>query len=150
MSKGPSHEDEPDPLALDRQLCFQFYAASNLVIRHYRPVLSELGLTYPQYLVMLVLWEQDGVSVGDICARLHLDSGTVTPMLKRMASLGLLERSRDPDDERRVLVMLTVEGQALRARAVSVPEIMSKGQDPNDLAELREVLSEVVKSLASA
>ena len=150
MSGRSGPDGEPDPLALDRQLCFQFYAASNLIIRLYRPVLNELGLTYPQYLAMLVLWERDGISVGDICARLYLDSGTVTPMLKRMESLGLVERSRDLADERRVLVMLTDEGRALRLRAISVPEIMSQGQDPDDLNELREVVSKIVKSLASA
>jgi MarR family transcriptional regulator, organic hydroperoxide resistance regulator len=150
MSGRSGPDGEPDPLALDRQLCFQFYAASNLIIRLYRPVLNELGLTYPQYLAMLVLWERDGISVGDICARLYLDSGTVTPMLKRMESLGLVERSRDLADERRVLVMLTDEGRALRSRAISVPEIMSQGQDPDDLNELREVVSKIVKSLASA
>jgi MarR family transcriptional regulator, organic hydroperoxide resistance regulator len=150
MSGRSGPDGEPDPLALDRQLCFQFYAASNLIIRLYRPVLNELGLTYPQYLAMLVLWERDGISVGDICARLYLDSGTVTPMLKRMESLGLVERSRDLADERRVLVMLTDEGRALRSRAISVPEIMSQGQDPDDLNELREVVSEIVKSLARA
>lgn len=140
--------DEADALALDRQLCFQFYAASNLITRLYRPVLRELGLTYPQYLVMLVLWERDGLTVGDICGRLYLDSGTMTPLLKRMETLGLIERARDRDDERRVRVVLTEQGRALRSRASAVPEIMSRGQDPEELNSLRGVISGIVNGLA--
>ena len=149
MSELSSDEGNADPLALDRQLCFQFYAASNLITRLYRPVLSELGLTYPQYLVMLVLWEQDRISVSQICTRLHLDSGTMTPMLKRMESLGLIERTRDPDDERRVLVLLTAQGRALRSRAIAVPQIISKGHNAEELQALRVVISEIVNSLAN-
>ena len=85
MNDGVAAAQDPrDPLLLDRQVCFPLYAATNLLSRLYGPVLRELGLTYPQYLVMLVLWEQDGITVGEICGRLHLDSGTMTPLLKRI------------------------------------------------------------------
>ncbi|PXA99256.1 ArsR family transcriptional regulator [Nostoc sp. 3335mG] len=139
-----------DPLALDRQLCFQFYAASNLINRLYAPVLGELGLTYPQYLVMLVLWEGDGLSVGALGRRLHLDSGTITPLLKRMEALGLVRRERDRSDERRVQVRLTEAGRALRARAISVPATMSRGHDAGELDALRETISGLVGLLAEA
>ncbi|AKH42496.1 DNA-binding MarR family transcriptional regulator [Altererythrobacter atlanticus] len=133
-----------DPLLLDRQLCFQLYAASNMVTRLYGPVLADLGLTYPQYLVMLVLWEEDGQTVGALGKRLYLDSGTLTPLLKRMEGRGLIERGRDPDDERRVLVTLTEAGRALRAQAVKVPEIMA-GEDAD--LEAIETLREAVRGL---
>ena len=110
-----------DPLLLDRQVCFPLYAASNLLTRLYRPVLEPLGLTYPQYLVMLVLWERSPASVGDLGERLHLDSGTLTPLLKRLESAGLLARQRDAQDERRVRIALTNAGQALRAEAEKIP-----------------------------
>lgn len=104
-----------DQLKLDNQLCFALYAASNAMTRLYRDRLEPLGLTYPQYLVMLVLWEQDGLAVKEIGQRLHLDSGTLTPMLKRMEQAGLLHRARDPADERQVTVALTPAGRALQA-----------------------------------
>ena len=137
-----------DALALDRQLCFQFYAASNLITRLYRPVLDDLGLTYPQYLVLLVLWERDGSTVGEICQRLHLDSGTMTPLLKRMAAMGLVTRARDPDDERRVRITLTEAGRDLRSRAGAVPQTMTRGQDPEEMEALRKAVSQIVHSLA--
>jgi len=99
---------------LDHQLCFALYAASNAMTRLYRDRLEPLGLTYPQYLVMLVLWEQDGPTVKLLGERLHLDSGTLTPMLKRMELAGLLTRQRAAGDERQVVVHLTAAGQALR------------------------------------
>ena len=92
--------DRDDPLLLDRQICFPLYAATNLLNRRYGPVLRPLGLTYPQYLVMLVLWEEEPQTVGGLGARLYLDSGTLTPLLKRMEAAGHVTRSRDPDDER--------------------------------------------------
>ncbi|WP_226632072.1 transcriptional regulator, SarA/Rot family [Novosphingobium profundi] len=136
-----------DPLRLDRQLCFQFYAASNLIGRLYAPVLARLNLTYPQYLVMLVLWEEDGQSVGAIGKRLHLDTGTLTPLLKRMETLGHLVRQRDREDERRVRVSLTASGKALREEALHVPEIMTRGQDLEELDALRRTLASVVEAL---
>ena len=110
-------------LELDNQLCFALYDASRAVVRAYGPLLDELGLTYPQYITMLVLWESDGpVSMGDIGARLHLDSGTLTPLIKRLVQLGVVERARDAADERRVLISLTSQGEALRQTACTVPE----------------------------
>jgi len=112
-------------LCLDSQLCFPLYAATNLLGRVYRPLLDPLGLTYSQYLVMLVLWEEGPVHVGDLARRLYIDSGTITPMLKRMQKLGLLTRARDQADERCVVVHLTPQGEALKSRAVEVPTVLS-------------------------
>lgn len=109
-------------LLLDDQLCFSLYAASLALNKVYRSALAPLGLTYPQYLVMLVLWEGDGCSVSDIGERLHLDSATLTPMLKRLQLMGLVDRRRAQDDERRVLVRLTASGRALRQQAKAVPK----------------------------
>lgn len=114
--------DRLPQLELDNQLCFALYSASRAVTRSYGPVLADLGLTYPQYLVMLVLWEADeAVSVGELGRRLHLDSGTLTPLLKRLEHVGVVRRERDPGDERRVLVTLTPAGRDLRTRAAGVP-----------------------------
>jgi DNA-binding MarR family transcriptional regulator len=140
--------DEDDPLRLDRQVCFPLYAATNLINRLYGPVLGELGLTYPQYLVMLVLWEFEPRTVGEVGARLYLDSGTLTPLLKRMEASGLLVRRRDPEDERRVLVALTDEGRGLRARARHVPQTMASGLAPEGLDELRDAVRGLVATLA--
>jgi DNA-binding MarR family transcriptional regulator len=139
---------QDDLLSLDRQICFPLYAATNLLNRLYGPVLGTLGLTYPQYLVMLVLWEHEVQTVGALGARLYLDSGTLTPMLKRMAAAGLVVRTRDPDDERRVLVTLTEHGQALRERAADVPTTISGGYEPEGLDELRESVRALVSILA--
>ena len=108
-------------LALDQQLCFALYASSLAMTKLYKPLLEPLGLTYPQYLVMLVLWEADGSIVSEVGQRLTLDSGTLTPLLKRLESTGLLRRERDADDERRVRIHLTPAGRALRLRAAKVP-----------------------------
>ena len=104
----------PDVVPLDRQLCFSVYAAAHAFTAAYKPLLEPLGLSYPQYLVMLVLWEEDGLDVKRIAARLHLDSGTVTPLLKRLERDGLLRRGRDPANERHLRVELTEAGHALR------------------------------------
>jgi MarR family transcriptional regulator, organic hydroperoxide resistance regulator len=111
-------------LELDRQLCFALYTASRAVVRTYGPLLDEAGLTYPQYVTLLALWEdpERSRSVGELGERLHLDSGTLTPLLKRLASMGYVTRARDADDERRVLVTLTAEGLTLRERLAGVPE----------------------------
>ena len=113
--------DDPRLMQLDHQLCFALYSASLAMTRLYKPLLAALSLTYPQYLVMLSLWEQDGASVGDLGRRLLLDSGTLTPLLKRLEAAGLVERRRARDDERRVDIFLTAAGQALRQRARGVP-----------------------------
>ncbi|SEI98131.1 transcriptional regulator, MarR family [Sphingomonas sp. OV641] len=137
-----------DPLRLDRQVCFPLYAATNLINRLYTPVLRNLGLTYPQYLVLLVLWEEEPQTVGALGARLFLDSGTLTPLLKRMEGNGLLDRRRDAADERRVLITLTEKGRALRETALHVPDTMADGYDPAGLEELRERVTALVAILA--
>ena len=111
----------PPALLLDNQLCFALYSASLAMTKLYKPLLTALGLTYPQYLVMLVLWEQDGITVSQLGERLFLDSGTLTPLLKRLEVSGLLARGRDAQDERRVRLTLTVQGRALRGPAESIP-----------------------------
>lgn len=108
-------------LQLDNQLCFALYSASLAMTKLYKPLLDELGLTYPQYLVMLVLWERDGVAVSELGQRLFLDSGTLTPLLKRMEALDLVTRLRDTADERRVLITLTPAGRRLRTKAQRIP-----------------------------
>ena len=115
-------EQAMDPLLLDNQLCYALYAAAHRMTKSYRPLLERLGLTYPQYLVLLVLWEQDGVTVSEIGRRLRLDSGTLTPVLKRLESEGFLVRTRRQSDEREVEIALTPQGAALRAEAVTVRE----------------------------
>jgi DNA-binding MarR family transcriptional regulator len=110
-----------DPLQLDDQLCFALYHASRALTRAYGPLLEPLGLTYPQYLVLLVLWERDGLPVRHIGDRLALDSGTLTPLLKRLEQQGLVVRKRGEDDERVVRIHLTPAGRGLRARARKIP-----------------------------
>jgi DNA-binding MarR family transcriptional regulator len=111
-----------EALKLDNQLCFALYSASLAMTKLYKPLLEELGLTYPQYLVMLVLWEQDGLMVSELGQRLSLDSGTLTPLLKRLEAAGLISRIRDVADERRVHINLTAAGRKLKTRAAVVPE----------------------------
>jgi len=110
------------PLQLGNQLCFAIYSTAHAFNRVYKPLLDRLGLTYPQYLVMLVLWERDGVPVKDIGERLFLDSGTLTPLLKRLEAAHLLKRTRSAEDERQVLISLTSQGHALREKARAVPQ----------------------------
>jgi len=112
-------------LALDHQLCFALYSASLAMTKAYKPLLDPLGLTYPQYLVMLVLWESDGITVSQLGDRLKLDSGTLTPLLKRLESGGLIQRLRDAADERRVLLQLTAAGRKLRSQALAVPQAIA-------------------------
>jgi len=111
-----------DRMSIDVMPCFSIYAAANAVTRFYRKTLGDLGLTYPQYLVMLVLWERDGLPVKDIGERLFLDSGTLTPLLKRLEAAELIKRTRSTEDERQVLIALTSRGQALREKARAVPQ----------------------------
>ena len=135
-------------LCLDEQLCFPIYAASNLIVKAYRPFLTPLGLTYPQYLVMLVLWEKDCVSVGDLGQILHLDSGTLTPLLKRMETSGLINRSRDPNDERRVLISLKDKGRDLSAEGEKIPKELTKNIEFDNLNQLRDELKVLVNLLS--
>jgi len=139
-----------DGLALDRQLCFALYASSLAMTKLYKPLLEPLGLTYPQYLVMLVLWEHDGLAVGEIGERLALDSGTLTPLLKRLEQAGLLNRLRDAADERRVRVALAAEGRALRRRAAAVPKAIAaaSGCTLGELSELTAQLQGLRRRLA--
>ena len=121
--KQAAEKHAADPLLqLGNQLCFAIYSAGHAFNRVYKPLLDRLGLTYPQYLVMLVLWERDGVPVKDIGERLFLDSGTLTPLLKRMEAAHLLKRTRSAEDERQVLISLTSQGQTLREKARTVPQ----------------------------
>lgn len=147
--EGMTLPDAEDPLDLDRQVCFPLYAASNLLNRLYRPILAELGLTYPQYLVMLVLWKQAPQTVGSLGGMLHLDSGTLTPLLKRMEQAGLISRTRDAKDERRVLIGLTSRGGELRSAAARVPEMLGAGLDIDaaSIIELRERVRALVVAL---
>jgi DNA-binding MarR family transcriptional regulator len=117
----PSIAAKDKALQLDNQLCFALYSASLAMTKLYKPLLDELGLTYPQYLVMLVLWEEDGLTVSQLGEKLRLDSGTLTPLLKRLESAGFVGRIRDVEDERRVHVTLTATGRRLRARAEKIP-----------------------------
>ena len=125
-------------LTLDHQLCFALYAASLAMTKLYKPLLEPLGLTYPQYLVMLVLWETDGVTVSQLGERLALDSGTLTPLLKRLETSGMVQRLRDAADERRVLLQLSPAGRALKTRAQAVPEAVAcaTGCQLDELASL--------------
>lgn len=141
-------------LALDHQLCFAVYSASRLLTRAYRPLLEPLGLTYPQYLTMLVLWEADGepISVNALGRRLMLDSGTLTPLLKRLEADGLVKRSRSRTDERVVELELTARGRALRERAKEVPcALLARATMPLDqIAELKQRTDALVEALRSA
>ena len=117
----PEPDGTFDMLKLDHQLCFPLYACSRKIVNLYTPHLKELGLTYTQYLVFLVLWEEDHIRVGDLCRRLYLDTGTVTPLLKKMEKEGYINRIRKKDDERIVLITLTKKGLSLREKASSIP-----------------------------
>ncbi|EJL30339.1 transcriptional regulator [Caulobacter sp. AP07] len=137
-----TRHDTVEALRLDRQLCFALYGAANRVTRLYRPLLDALGLTYPQYLAMLVLWEASPRTVGALGEALDLESSTLTPLLKRLEAQGLIARARDPEDERRVVVTLTPAGAALRDRAKAVPEQLLCLLDLplSELGDLRERL----------
>jgi len=120
-AKPSSSASVDQMLRLDNQLCFAIYSASLAMTRLYKPLLDQLELTYPQYLVMLALWEQDGLMVSELGQRLSLDSGTLTPLLKRLEASGYVSRIRDVQDERRVHISLTAAGRKLKARAAKVP-----------------------------
>lgn len=124
MASTPLTTDKA--LLLDNQLCFALYSASLAMTKLYKPLLAELGLTYPQYLVMLVLWERDGLMVSELGERLFLDSGTLTPLLKRLEAAGLIARIRALDDERRVHVTLSSAGRKLKTRAAKVPRCIAE------------------------
>jgi DNA-binding MarR family transcriptional regulator len=131
------------PLLLGNQVCFAVYSTAHAFNRVYKPLLDRLGLTYPQYLVMLVLWERDGVPVKDIGERLFLDSGTLTPLLKRLEAAQLIKRTRSTADERQVLIALTAQGQALREKARTVPQAILAASACS-LTELSAIKNELI------
>jgi len=143
MSKPSKSPD--NMLALDNQFCFALYSASLAMTKTYKPLLDKLGLTYPQYLVMLVLWQEDGLLVKTIGEKLFLDSGTLTPLLKRLEASGFIVRARDLDDERQVRITLTREGRALKRRAQEIPQqvLCASGQSEQAVASLRAQLAKI-------
>jgi DNA-binding MarR family transcriptional regulator len=139
-------------LRLDNQLCFPIYAASRLFVRVYQPHLDQLGLTYPQYLVLMVLWEHDEAIVSEIADRLLLNTNTITPLLKRMEAQGLVMRQRSDADERKVVVRLTEHGRQLQAQAVKIPELFIAGlvheaAGLDDLRRLRDKLTDIIDQI---
>lgn len=138
-----------NPLALDNQICFALYVCSKEIIRRYGPLLDPLGLTYTSYITMLCLWEKDGVTVKDLGKRLFLDSGTLTPLLKKMEGQGLIKRERSKDDERTVYIFLTESGKALKEKCISVPQQMSCANilDLNEAGQLIGILHEMMEKI---
>lgn len=140
-----------DPLDLDNQLCFALYAAAHAIKKAYRPLLDDLGLTYPQYLILLVLWKTDALKVSEIGERLALDSGTLTPVLKRLEAAALIRRTRRQQDEREVEIALTPAGRALRERAIGVrcQIVQQLKMSEREIAALRSDLDGVIATLAA-
>jgi DNA-binding MarR family transcriptional regulator len=136
-------------MSLDRHLCFALYSASRAMTAAYRPVLTEMNLTYPQYLVLLVLWDEERVTVGQLGERLQLDSGTLSPLLKRLEANGFVRRERSRDDERLVDVTLTDAGRQLERRAQCIPEQLfsSTGMTERDAADLRDAVRQLTDAL---
>lgn len=142
-----------EQLKLDNQLCFPVYAASRLITREYQPHLEKLGITYPQYLVLMVLWENNESTVNEISKKLILNTNTVTPLLKRMESQGIISRQRSGNDERKVIVALTLKGKKMQARAAEIPEklaasIISGSIKAEDLIDLKEKLHRIIRYLS--
>lgn len=148
MTASSSAPAATDPLALDRQVCFALAAASRSVIALYRPVLEPLGLTHPQYLVMLALWERSPRRVGDLSDELLLEAATLSPLLRRLEIAGLISRAKDPSDERALAVELTDAGRALRERALAVPgQVVERlGLPVADLEHARDVLTGLLEA----
>jgi DNA-binding MarR family transcriptional regulator len=146
---APALPADTDWLQLDNQVCFALYSTSLAMTKLYKPLLAPLGLTYPQYLAFLVLWERDALTVGELGERLFLDSGTLTPLLKRMEAAGWLQRQRAADDERRVIVSLTPEGRALRQKARAVPAQLAQasGCSVGELTDLTQRLQQLRQQL---
>jgi len=141
MAKPPVPAAPGDPiLALDNQLCFAIYSAGLAFNRLYKPLLDAMNLTYPQYLVMMALWQQDGQLVGELAERLFLESSTLTPLLKRLESAGYVTRQRNPEDERQVQIRLTEAGRALQAQAMACPTTVLKasGQSMDELMRMKD------------
>lgn len=139
-----------DALKLENQLCFSIYAASRAIIKIYRPFLEALGITYPQYLVMLVLWERKSISLKELGNKLYLDSGTLTPLLKRLESMELVKRERSTEDERLLCISVTEKGLTLKEQAINIPECILKSIniDIKQLVGLKHNVDELLSSIA--
>ena len=142
-------------LKLDNQLCFRLYTAARLIMQAYFPYFEPLGITYPQYLVLLVLWEKDHQPVNDIARRLHLETNTVTPLLQRMEKQGLLSRKRGKEDTRQRIVSLTAKGKALEERAKDIPDCLvaqlsDKTEDINCLIAAIPALDQLIEGLSQS
>ncbi len=143
-----------EQLKLGNQLCFPVYAASRLITREYQPFLDRLGITYPQYLVLMILWEEDGMPVNDIAKKLILNTNTITPLLKRMENQGIIRRKRSRQDERKVIVQLTAKGRELQEEASLIPEKLAgrlvEGElKIDDLIRMKEMLDSMIRSLSN-
>ena len=140
-----------ETLTLDRQLCFAAYSVSQAFNRVYKLGLDQIGITYPQYLVLLVLWEQDGLTMKHLGDRLHLESGTLTPLLKRLEAAGIVRRQRDPQDERQVRISLTLKGHSLKEQAAKARHnvVCASGRSEQDIQALRDELIRLRDSLNS-
>jgi DNA-binding MarR family transcriptional regulator len=141
-----------DTLKLSSQVCFPLYSASRLITKAYKPYLDEMGITYPQYLVLLVLWENDGLSVSQITEKLLLNTNTLSPLLKRMEKMELLQRNRSSEDERSVIVQLTEKGRKLKEKAKPIPEklikiLLTENIDVSDVIQLKEMLNDWITLL---
>ncbi|MFM9859552.1 MarR family transcriptional regulator [Pseudoxanthobacter sp. M-2] len=143
-------DERTGPLPLDDQLCYAVYSAGMAIQRTYKPLLDELGVTYPQYLVLNVLWREDKQTVGGIAEELALESSTLTPLLKRLETAGLVRRTRNPDDERQVIIALTTEGRALRARGGCLADALlaASGMSAAELGEINRRLKRLRDALA--
>lgn len=152
MSQSTSQDTRPNPLALENQVCFSLYSAANAMVRAYRPLLEALDLTYSQYLAMLVLWQEPGISVKTLGEQLHLDSGTLTPLLKRLESKGLVTRGRSETDERVRVLQLTDAGRELQQQAQSIPMQMrcKLGGEPEEFIELKRLCDKAYRYLNAA
>jgi DNA-binding MarR family transcriptional regulator len=149
LNKTELATDSIESLKLENQICFPLYSASNAIVRAYRPYLNELDLTYLQYMVLMVLWEENKLNVKELGQRLKLDSGTLTPLLKRLALKGLVERTRSDKDERSRIISITSEGQKLHKKAESIPEKLSckVGLEKQQLVQLRLLCQQVLSAL---
>ena len=143
-------ETRYEALKLENQLCFPLYACAREVVKKYKPFLDDIGLTYTQYVTMLVLWEKPEITSKEIGERLHLDSGTLTPVIKKLADKGLVTRRRAPEDERNLVVALTDAGLALRDRAASIPDQMAGcvRLDPEDARTLYRILYQLLGGIS--
>ena len=138
-----------EQLKLENQLCFPFYSLSRLIIRRYQPFLNELGITYPQYLVLLVLWENDQQPVNNIAKKLYLQTNTITPLLQRLEGMNIVRREKSTEDERKVLISLTPKGEALKSKAAEIPIRLMEGINisPEELIQLRDQLQKLIRLL---